>query len=64
MDNNIQINDTLRTEVNWDGESIRLWQAHEGGGPRDMVFIMDKQHAMELISAIKKAAEGNGWDIG
>lgn len=63
MDKNIQIKDTLGTEVDWDGESITLWQMHESGRSRDMLFIMDKQHAMELISAIRHAAEENGWGI-
>jgi hypothetical protein len=63
MDKNMQIEDVFDTEVEWDGESITIFQWDENEGSRDMILMLDRDHAQKIIVAIKHAANENGWDI-
>lgn len=63
MDRNMQLNDTFDTEVEWDGESITIFQWDENEGSRDMILMLDRDHARKIIEAIMCAAKENGWDI-
>ena len=63
MDRNMQLNDTFDTEVEWDGESITIFQWDENEGSRDMILMLDADHARIIIEAIMRAAKENGWDI-
>ena len=63
MDKSMQIEDEFDTEVEWDGESITIFQWDENEGSRDMILMLDRDHAQKIIVAIKHAAKENGWDI-
>ena len=63
MKNNIKLNDNLETEVDWDGESINLWQEDQGDDSRDMFMISDEAHARLVVALIMYAAKENGWKV-
>jgi hypothetical protein len=63
MKNNIKLNDDLETEVDWDGESINLWQDDQEDDSRDMFMIFDEAHARLVVALIMYAAKENGWKV-
>ena len=60
---NIKLGDDLETEIDWDGESINLWQVNQEDDSRDMFMILDEAHAKLVVALIMYAANKNGWRV-
>ena len=60
---NIKLGDDLETEIDWDGESINLWQVNQEDDSRDMFMILDEAHAKLVVALIMYAANKNGWKL-
>jgi hypothetical protein len=63
MEKSIKLNDNLKTEIDWDGESINLWQEDQEDNSRDMFMILDEVHAKLVVALIMYAAKENGWKL-
>ena len=63
MEKSIKLNDNLKTEIDWDGGSINLWQEDQEDNSRDMFMILDEVHAKLVVALIMYAAKENGWKL-
>ena len=63
MEKYIEINDDYKTEVEWDNDSIRIFQWDEEEGSHDMILISSEDHARSVIKAITYASKEKGWEV-